>query len=103
MLKRRDRWAIIDEAVQAANINPSMTDQPIRKLRFFRDFFGYPKALKVFKDDSRFGAGRHEPAVSRLIEEADMLVEHILEKDKNVFEELLTTDKFYVFHNGDNA
>ena len=103
MLKRRDRWAIIDEAVQAANINPSVTDQPIRKLRFFRDFFGYPKALKVFKDDSRFGAGRHEPAVSRLIEEADMLVEHILEKDKNVFEELLTTDKFYVFHNGDNA
>ena len=103
MLKRRDRWAIIDEAVQAANINPSLTDQPIRKLRFFRDFFGYPKALKVFKDDSRFGAGRHEPAVSRLIEEADMLVEHILEKDKNVFEEFLTTDKFYVFHNGDNA
>ena len=30
-------------------------------------------------------------------------MEHILEKDKNVFEELLTTDKFYVFHNGDNA
>ena len=103
MLKRRDQWTIIDEAVQAANINPSVTDQPIRKLRFFRDFFGYPKAIKVFKDDSRFGAGRHEPTVSRLIEEADMLVEHILEGDKNVFEELLTTDKFYVFHNGDNA
>ena len=103
MLKVRDRWAIIDEAVQAANINPSVTNQPIRKLRFFRDFFGYPKALKVFKDDSRFGAGRHEPTVSRLIEEADMLVEHILENDKNVLEELLTTEKFYIFHNGDNA
>ena len=103
MLKRRDKWTIIDEAVQAANINPSVTNQPIRKLRFFRDFFGYPKAIKVFKDDSRFGAGRHEPTVSRLIEEADMLVEHILEQDKDVFEELLTTDKFYIFHNGDNA
>ena len=103
MLKRRDRWNIVDEAVQAANINPSLTNQPIRKLRFFRDFFGYPKALKVFKDDSRFGAGRHEPTVSRLIEEADMLVEHILEDDRHVFEALLTTDKFYVFHNGDNA
>ena len=56
MLKRRDKWTIIDEAVQAANINPSVTNQPIRKLRFFRDFFGYPKAIKVFKDDSRFGA-----------------------------------------------
>ena len=102
MLKRRDHWTIIDEAVQAANINPSVTNQPIRKLRFFREFFGYSKALKVFKDDSRFGAGRHEQAVSRLIEEADMLVEHILENDKQVFETLLTTDKFYIFHNGDN-
>jgi hypothetical protein len=37
-----------------------------------------------------------------LIEEADMLVEHLLEKDERVFEELLTTDKFYIFHNGDN-
>ena len=103
MLKRRDRWTIIDEAVQAANINPSVTSQPIRKLRFFREFFGYPAALKVFKDDSRFGAGRHEQAVSRLIEEADMLVEYILEEDERVFETLLTTDRFYIFHNGDNA
>ena len=102
MLEPRDRWTIIDEGVQAANLNPSVTNQPIRKLRFFRDFFGYSKALKVFKDDSRFGAGRHEQAVSRLIEEADMLVEHLLEKDERVFEELLTTDKFYIFHNGDN-
>ena len=103
MLKRRDRWTVIDEGVQAANLNSSVTNQPIRKLRFFREFFGYPKAIKVFKDDSRFGAGRHEQAVSRLIEEADMLVEHILQKDEQVFEELLTTDKFYIFHNGDNT
>ena len=32
-----------------------------------------------------------------------MMVEHILEKDEQVFEMLLTSDKFYVFHNGDNA
>ena len=103
MLKRRDQWTIIDEAVQAANLNSSVTNQPIRKLRFFREFFGYPKAQEVFKDDSRFGAGRHEQAVSRLIDEADMLVEYILQQDKDVFEELLTTDKFYIFHNGDSA
>ena len=69
---------------------------------FFREFFGYPKARDVFKDDSRFGAGRHEPAVSRLIDEADMLVEYILEKDERVFEELLTTEKFYLYHSCDN-
>lgn len=103
MLNRRDQWTIIDEGVQAANLNASVTNQPIRKLRFFREFFGYPKAMKVFKDDARFGAGKHDDAVSRLIDEADMWVEHILEEDKNVFEQLLTTDEFYVFHNGDNA
>ncbi|MCP4830370.1 MAG: DUF1588 domain-containing protein [Proteobacteria bacterium] len=103
MLERRDQWTIIDESVQAANLNASVTNQPVRKIRFFRDFFGYPKASKVFKDDHRFGAGRHDQAVSRLIDEADMLVEHILEDDKRVFETLLTTDRFYVFHNGDNA
>ena len=102
ILKRRDQWYIVDENVQAANLNASVTNQPIRKLRFFREFFGYPKAQEVFKDDSRFGAGRHEQAVSRLIDEADMLVEHILERDEHVFEELLTSDKFFIYHSGDN-
>jgi hypothetical protein len=37
-----------------------------------------------------------------LIDEADMLVEYILEKDERVFEELLTTEKFYLYHSGDN-
>ncbi len=103
MLARRDKWTIIDETAQALGLNASVTNQPIRKLRFFREFFGYPKAMKVFKDDFRFGAGVHEGIVSRAVDEADMLVEYILEKDKRVFEELLTTDKFYVYHNGDNA
>ena len=102
MLNRRDHWCIIDESVQAANLNASVTNQPIRKLRFLREFFGYPKAMEVFKDDSRFGAGRHEQAVSRLIDEADMLVEYILEQDEHVFEKLLTTDKFFIYHSGDN-
>ena len=102
ILKKRDVWTIIDENVQAANLNASVTNQPIRKLRFFREFFGYPKAMSVFKDDVRFGAGTHEQMLSRLIDEADLLVEHILEQDKNVFEQLLTTDRFYVFHSGDN-
>lgn len=103
MLARRDTWTIIDETAQALNLNASVTNQPIRKLRFFRDFFGYPKAMKVFKDDHRFGAGVHEATVSRAVDEADLLVEYILGRDKQVFEELLTTEKFYVYHNGDNA
>lgn len=103
MLQRRDQYYVIDETVQKGSFNSSITNTPIRKLRFFREFFGYPSAMKVFKDDARFGAGRHESAVSRLVDEADMLVDHILQRDQNVFEELLTTEKFYVFHSGDNA
>ena len=103
MLARRDQYYVIDESVQKAGFNASITNQPIRKLRFFREFFGYPMAMKVFKDDTRFGAGRHDGTVGRLIDEADMLVAHILEEDRDVFEQLLTTERFYVFHSGDNA
>jgi len=103
MLQRRDLYYVIDEAVQKSGFNASITNTPIRKLRFFREFFGYPKAMTVFKDDARFGAGRHDGTVGRLIDEADLLVDHILQNDKHVFEELLTTEKFYVYHSGNNA
>lgn len=99
MLKKRDQFYIIDEMVQKAGFNSSITNLPIRKLRFFRDFFGYIKALTLFKDQERFGGSY---AIGRLIDETDMLIEHILESDKKVFEELLTTEKFYVFHSGNN-
>ena len=62
---------------------------PIREMRFFREFFGYPKMLPIFKDNKRFG-GNYDNTKRRLVTEADRLVEDIVEKDKNVFEELLT-------------
>ncbi len=102
MLKRRDQYYVIDESVQKTGFNSSITNLPIRKLRFFREFFGYTKTMTLFKDDARFGAGRYDDSKGRLVDEADMLVAHILAKDRNVFEELLTTEKFYVYHSGDN-
>lgn len=102
MLKRRDIFYVIDESVQKNGFNSSITNSPIRKLRFFRDFFGYTKAMTLFKDDARFGAGRYDSVKGRLVDEADMLVDHILQNDKNVFEELLGTEKFYVYHTGNN-
>ena len=74
---------------------------PIRELRFFREFFGYPKLLPIFKDNKRFG-GNYDNAKGRLVGECDRLIDHILEKDQAVFEELLSTEEFYVFHSGDN-
>ena len=95
ILKSKSDKTIVDSNLGQAGMYT--TDMPIRKLRFFREFFGYDNALDVFKDEKRLfeliGMTRQ-----RLIMEADMLVEHILKKDKNVFEELLTTDEFFVLH-----
>jgi len=103
MLKRRDQYYVIDETVQKAGFNSSITNTPIRKLRFFREFFGYTKAMTIFKDDARFSNGvRYDGVKGRLVDEADMLVDHILQKDRSVFEKLLTTETFYVYHSGNN-
>lgn len=104
MLAKRDQFYVIEESVQKAGFNSSITNTPIRKLRFFREFFGYPKALSIFKDAPRFGNhANYGDARGRLIDEADMLIDHLLQRDTHVFEELLSTEEFYVYHTGDNA
>ena len=102
LLKNRHQYYVIDEGVQRLQLTASITNTPIRKLRFFREFFGYPKMLPIFKDNKRFG-GNYDKAKGRLVGEADRLVDHILQKDQNVIEELLSTEDFYVYHSGDNA
>jgi hypothetical protein len=103
MVQRRDQYYVIDETVQKAGFNSSITNTPIRKLRFFREFFGYVKAMTIFKDDARFSNGASYDGVKgRLVDEADMLVDHIIQQDNRVFENLLTTESFYVYHSGNN-
>jgi hypothetical protein len=101
MLKNRSQYYVLDEAVERIGLNDSFTNMPVRKLRFFREFFGYPALLAIFKDNKRFG-GSYPDASARLVSEADMLVEHILDADQRVFERLLTTEEFYVYHSGNN-
>ncbi len=100
MLKNRSQYYIVDDAVERIG-SDSFTNMPIRKLRFFREFFGYPRALPIFKDNKRFG-GDYITVSGRAVSEADMLVERILEQDTNVIETLLGTEDFYVFHSGNN-
>ncbi|MEZ6057284.1 MAG: DUF1592 domain-containing protein, partial [Planctomycetaceae bacterium] len=102
LLNKRDTFYLIDPILADNNFQENTTDIAIRKLRFFREFFGYPAALTIFKDEKRFGGDRLGDATSRLVSEADRLVEHILKQDQNVFEELLTTEEFFVYHDGDN-
>lgn len=102
MLQKRDVNYLIDPVLTDRNYHDNSTKTAIRKLRFFREFFGYPAALAIFKDEKRFGGDRLDDAMARLLSEADRIVEHILEKDQNVFEELLGTEEFFLYHDGDN-
>jgi len=73
--------------------------------RFFREFFGYPNMTKVFKDSVRSGGFYSNPGRGtagtggHVIDEADKIVDHVLRQDQNVFENLLTTDEYFVYHN----
>lgn len=72
-----------------------------RILRFFHEFFGYNAAPGVFKDASRFGKDYRKVPES-LVQDADTLVRHVVKEDKDVLARLLTTEKYFVAHSGDN-
>lgn len=86
---------------------PTIAPHP-RLVRFFREFFGYSTAHKIFKDAPRSGnvytnADRGSTGTAgMLIDEADRLLGDILAADKAVFETMLTTDRYFVFHPLDN-
>lgn len=86
--------------VQVARIlQDDAIDKP-RILRFFQEFFGYSQAHKVFKDEDRSGGfayyGENYPAMYE--KDADFFVMNILEKDQNVFKQLLTSDEYYIIN-----
>ena len=107
LLADRDYFASpVDKSL---GFNPPTTSTHPRLVRFFREFFGYPMALKVFKDGKRadghfVNADRgNTQTPGRLIDEADKLVIWALDRDRAVFETLLTTDRYFVYHPIDNA
>ena len=77
--------------------------------RFFREFFGYPNMTKVFKDTPRSGGFYHNAGrgtagtAGHVIDEADKIVDGIVRADQNVFERLLTTEDYYVYHTRPDA
>ena len=92
----------IDEALGGRNLKTHSTSHP-KIIRFFREFFGYAYMSRVFKDTKRSdgvykNAGRGtDGTAGRIIDETDKLVDYILKTDKDVFAQLLTTDKYFVY------
>ncbi|MDG2384432.1 MAG: DUF1588 domain-containing protein [Pirellulaceae bacterium] len=70
-----------------------------RVLRFFREFFGYHHAPKVFKDAKRIG-NDDQFHTERLVNDADQFVMHIFDQDQDVLRELLTSNKYFVAYLG---
>ena len=96
----------VDKSLSGTNISSHVTSHP-KLVRFFREFFGYPGATKVFKDIPRSGGYYQNPVPGHLgvpgwlIHEADEFVICQLDKDAKVFERLLTSDEYFVYHNMD--
>ncbi|MFM7072738.1 MAG: DUF1588 domain-containing protein [Planctomycetota bacterium] len=78
-------------------LDDAKTDKS-RILRFFREYFGYDKATDIFKEANGGGTAvdhpGHEPRV--LVEDTDRLVQYVLDQDRDVLRELLTTNKSFV-------
>ena len=89
-----------DAQVQVTRILQDDAIEKPRILRFFQEFFGYSQAHKVFKDEDRSGGfayyGENYPAMYE--KDADFFVMNILEKDQDVFRQLLTSDEYYIIN-----
>lgn len=98
--------APVDPSLNGKHIQSHVTSHP-KMVRFVREFFGYPAAMKVFKDSPRSGGYYQNPDRGHmgtpgwLVQEADEFVIACLKQDEWVFETLLTTDRFFVYHNMD--
>jgi mono/diheme cytochrome c family protein len=98
LLADADKLATRDGVAAAMRrlLDDSKMPKP-RLMRFFREYFGYEAAREVFKNDK----DNPEHDARTLVEDTDRLVEYILEHDKNVLAELLTTNKSFVaYKNG---
>ncbi|MEM7560662.1 MAG: DUF1592 domain-containing protein, partial [Planctomycetota bacterium] len=94
-------FAAVDPTISGISPGPHKSTHP-KLVRFFREFFGYPASMKLFKDELRSGgfydnASRgYTGTAGYVTDEADRIVDYILNQDQNVFGQLLTTDQNFV-------
>ena len=98
----------VDPGLSGKNMRSHVSTHP-KLVRFFREFFGYTGALKIFKDLKRSDGYYQNPSRGTagtpgfLVKEADRVVDWVLQQDRDVFRKLLTTEEFFVYHDKDNA
>jgi hypothetical protein len=92
----------VDYGLSGTSVKLKPVSHP-KTVRFFREFFGYPMAVNIFKDHERVN-GKYQNAdrgtigtPGALVHEADQLVTWHVQNDKDVFENLLSSDKYFVY------
>lgn len=104
---KRTFYDEIDPTLNGIHLRSHKVTHP-KITRFFREFFGYPASVKLFKDVMRSGgffdnaARGYTGTAGSVTNEADRVVDYILTQDKDVFEQLLTTDLNFVLHTKNN-
>ena len=103
LLQAAESGKLRTKAEVHAQISRMLEDESLEKpriLRFFQEFFGYNQAHIVFKDEARSGGfsyyGENYPVIYE--RDADFFVLNILEKDKDVFKQLLTSDEYFILN-----
>jgi hypothetical protein len=92
----------VDLRLRGTSAKPIVDSHP-KTVRFFREFFGYPMALGIFKDAERAEGSYSNLArgsagtPGALVNEADQLVAWHIENDKDVIEKLIGSDKYFVY------
>ena len=88
-----------------------LNDDSIRKpqlLQFFKEFFDYDISAGLCKDEKALAAAggskgtKHYASMNSMVANTDRLIELILQEDKNVFKELLTTNRV-IYSGGDEV
>lgn len=94
-------YAEVDPTLTGIAVHGSKVTHP-KINRFFREFFGYPDSVKLFKDVGRSGgfydnlARGYSGTGGSVTAEADLIVDSILQEDRDVFARLLTTNEYFV-------
>ena len=84
--------AAVAENVRAFLADPKNKESKQKFKTFFREYFEYHKAAEVFKDRPK---GMYY-SVNAHVRDTDFLIDYILAEDKDVFRQLLTTEKSFV-------
>ncbi len=94
LLKAADSGKLATKEDVRREVIRILNDKKIPKpriMRFFEEFFEFLAVLEIFKDVPR---GQWRPEI--LVSDTRRLIQYILDRDRDVFKELLTTNKSFV-------